>query len=44
MNDFSELVGRDLVGFCVGWDGVCLEGRTDGGVGAVWECWLFGLK
>ena len=43
MDDFSELVDFDLVGLCVGRDGVWLEGRADGRIWAVWECWISGL-
>ncbi len=43
MDDFSELVDFDLVGLCVGRDGVWLEGRADGRIWAVWKCWISGL-
>ena len=44
VDDFSELVDCDLVGLCVGRDGVWLEERADGGMGAVWKCWISGLR
>ena len=44
MDDFCKLVGRDLVGLCVGWDRVYLKEGADGGNGTVWESRFSGLR